>query len=222
MASRQHSYDYDWLVIGSGFGGLVSALRLSEKGYPSGCWSAGDASPTTSSRSPPPTSSATLKPAPGDEGHLPLTTFKDVSVVSGCGVGGGSLGYACTLYVPPKQFFETGSGERCRTGRALSPLITPKPSACSASPEKPARGSRRPAAARAGPGDGRGRHLQTDPRWHLLRRIRQDVPDPFFGGEGPDRTGCHLCGVPWSAASMAPRTRWSRTTSTSRRSSAPR
>ena len=45
-------------------------------------------------------------PRVGLRGIFRLTFFRDVSIVSGCGVGGGSLGYANTLYVPPKRFFE--------------------------------------------------------------------------------------------------------------------
>src|SRR5476651_1120886 len=106
MASRQDSYDYDWLVIGSGFGGSVSALRLSEKGYRVGVLECGRRFADHEF----PKSTADLKryfwnPRLGMKGIFRLTTFKDVSVVSGCGVGGGSLGYACTLYVPPKKFF---------------------------------------------------------------------------------------------------------------------
>src|SRR5579884_2631997 len=107
MGRAADSYDYDWLVIGSGFGGSVSALRLAEKGYSVGVLECGRrfadhefAKDTGDLRR------YFWSPRLGMKGIFRLTTFKDVGVVSGCGVGGGSLGYACTLYVPPKQFFE--------------------------------------------------------------------------------------------------------------------
>ena len=103
----ERDYDYDWLVIGSGFGGSVSALRLSEKGHSVGVLECGRRFADHEL----PRSTADLKryfwnPMLGMKGIFRLTIFKDVSVVSGCGVGGGSLGYANTLYVPPKAFFE--------------------------------------------------------------------------------------------------------------------
>ncbi len=67
----------------------------------------------------------------GWKGIFRLTTFKDVSVVSGCGVGGGSLGYANTLYVPPSAFFEDPQwAEHAPTGRASWRPTTPRPSGC--------------------------------------------------------------------------------------------
>ena len=100
-------FDFDWLVIGSGFGGSVSALRLSEKGHSVGVLECGRRFADDEL----PSSTADFKryswnPMLGMKGIFRLTIFKDVSVVSGCGVGGGSLGYANTLYVPPKAFFE--------------------------------------------------------------------------------------------------------------------
>jgi cholesterol oxidase len=107
MDPSQPSFDFDWLVIGSGFGGSVSALRLSEKGYSVGVLECGRRFADDEL----PRSTADLRrylwnPRLGMKGIFRLTTFKDVSVVSGCGVGGGSLGYANTLYVPPEAFFE--------------------------------------------------------------------------------------------------------------------
>jgi choline dehydrogenase-like flavoprotein len=92
-------FDYDWLVIGSGFGGSVSVLRLAEKGYSIGVLEAGRrfrdedfARTTLDSRN------CSWAPALGMRGILRMTTFKDVFISSGTGVGGGSLVYDNTLY----------------------------------------------------------------------------------------------------------------------------
>src|SRR5246127_2864857 len=105
-AAVGRSHDYDWIVVGSGFGGSVSALRLTEKGYRVGVLECGRRFADDEF----PSSTADLRryfwnPRLGMKGIFRLTTFKDVAVVSGCGVGGGSLGYANTLYVPPEAFF---------------------------------------------------------------------------------------------------------------------
>src|SRR6202042_3687393 len=101
------NFDYNWLVIGSGFGGSVSALRLSEKGYSVGVLEWGR---RFAEHEFPPSKADVRRyswnPRLGMKGIFRLTTFKAVAVVSGCGVGGGSLGYANTLYVPPDAFFE--------------------------------------------------------------------------------------------------------------------
>ena len=107
MSAKQQGFDFDWLVIGSGFGGSVSALRLAEKGYSVGVLECGRRFADHEFAE----STGDLKryfwmPRLGMKGIFRLTTFKDVSVVSGCGVGGGSLGYANTLYVPPTAFFK--------------------------------------------------------------------------------------------------------------------
>src|ERR1700712_3116854 len=91
--------EYDVIVVGSGFGGSVSALRLAEKGYRGGVLECGrrfadeDFCETTWQLS-----RSYWLPVLGLRGILRLSLFKDIVVVSGCGVGGGSLGYANTLY----------------------------------------------------------------------------------------------------------------------------
>jgi cholesterol oxidase len=204
-------FDYDWLVIGSGFGGSVSALRLSEKGYKVGVLECGRRFADHEF----PESTSDYKryfwrPKIGWKGIFRLTTFKDVSVVSGCGVGGGSLGYANTLYVPPTQFFEDAQWSGITDwGRELAPHYEE---------------AQRMLGVTTNPYD--------DPADQLLRELGEelgvsdtykktpvgvyfgepdsstsavngdsDAPngkpgknDPYFGGEGPDRTPCSLCG----------------------------
>ena len=99
--------DYDWLVVGSGFGGSVSALRLAQKGYSVGLLEAGRRFADDEL----PKSAWDLRkywfvPSLGLRGIFRLTIFKDVAIVAGAGVGGGSLVYANTLYRAPARFYE--------------------------------------------------------------------------------------------------------------------
>ncbi|MDH3334522.1 MAG: GMC family oxidoreductase N-terminal domain-containing protein, partial [Gammaproteobacteria bacterium] len=99
--------DYDWLIIGSGFGGSTSALRLTEKGYKVGVVEVGkryedeDFAESTWQLS-----RYLWAPYIGLRGIFRLFPFKDVLVASGAGVGGGSIVYANTLYRAKPQFFE--------------------------------------------------------------------------------------------------------------------
>jgi cholesterol oxidase len=119
-------HDFDWLVIGSGFGGSVSALRLAEKGYRVAVLESGRryededfAETTWNARR------YYWLPRLGLRGIFRMTLFKDVFVVSGCGVGGGSLGYANTHYRPRagSAFYRDPQwGARGLGGRARPPL----------------------------------------------------------------------------------------------------
>ncbi len=188
-------FDYDWVVVGSGFGGSVSALRLAEKGYSVNVLECGKRFRDEDF----PKSTWDVRryfwaPRLGLKGIFRLTQFKDVAVVSGCGVGGGSLGYANTLYVPPPEFFRDPQWADLEDWeRTLAPHY-----------------------AEAQRMLGVNEVAQDDPADQLLRElgehlgvgqtyrktpvgVYQDnpgktVPDPFFGGEGPDRTGCLQCG----------------------------
>jgi cholesterol oxidase len=187
-------YDFDWLVIGSGFGGSVSALRLAEKGYSVGVLECGRRFADDEF----PKNTADLRryfwnPRVGMKGIFRLTNFKDVAVVSGCGVGGGSLGYACTLYVPPKQFFEDRQwsemadwqGELAphyeEAQRMLGVVENPH--------EDPADQLLRELGEELGVGE----TYKRTPVGIYFGQAGKTVADPFFRGEGPERTGCKLC-----------------------------
>jgi cholesterol oxidase len=189
------NFDFDWLVIGSGFGGSVSALRLSEKGHSVGVLECGRRFADDEL----PRSTADLKryfwrPFLGMKGIFRLTTFRDVAVVSGCGVGGGSLGYANTLYVPPKQFFEDRQWAEMNdwepalaphyseAQRMLGVVQTPT--------DDPADQLLRELGEELGVGD----TYKKTPVGVYFGEPGVTVPDPFFGGEGPARTGCRECG----------------------------
>ena len=98
--------DYDVVVVGSGFGGSVAALRLTEKGYRVGVLEAGrrfDEStyPKTSWH----VRSFLWLPRLGCFGMQRISLLRDVMILSAAGVGGGSLLYANTLYEPLPPFF---------------------------------------------------------------------------------------------------------------------
>ncbi len=189
------AYDYDWIVVGSGFGGSVSALRLAEKGYSVAVLECGKRFADKDF----PKSTWDLRryfwaPRLGLRGIFRLTTFKDVSVVSGCGVGGGSLGYANTLYVPPAQFFEdpqwadledweaTLAPHYAEAQRMLGVVVHDD--------DDPADELLREFGERIGVGD----TYRKTPVGIYFGKPGETVADPFFEGEGPDRTGCTLCG----------------------------
>ncbi|UTI64278.1 hypothetical protein NBH00_23425 [Paraconexibacter antarcticus] len=100
------THDHDWLVVGTGFGGSVSALRLAQKGYRVGMLECGrrfrdeDFANTTWEAA-----KYYWFPKFGMKGVFRTTLFKDIFVVSGSGVGGGSLGYANTLYRARPGFY---------------------------------------------------------------------------------------------------------------------
>ncbi|GAA3165530.1 GMC family oxidoreductase N-terminal domain-containing protein [Streptomyces ramulosus] len=199
-------YDYDVLVVGSGFGGAVSALRLSEKGYRVGVLEAG----RRFSRHSLPKNSWDLRnylwaPALGCYGIQRVHLLGNVMVLAGAGVGGGSLNYANTLYVPPPQFFRDQQWghltdwqeelapyydqAKRMLGVRLNPTTTPSDVHL------------KEAAERMGVGDsfhlapvgvffGDGKDADGESR----AEPGGQVPDPYFGGKGPARTACTECG----------------------------
>jgi cholesterol oxidase len=188
-------HDYDWLVIGSGFGGSVSALRLAEKGYRVRVLECGRR--FADNEFPRSTLDARRywwAPRLGMRGIFRLSIFKDISVVSGCGVGGGSLGYANTLYVPLTPFFQDRQWrELADWETALAPHYAE---------------AQRMLGVTTNEADDHADRLLRDLADELgvaatYSKTRvgvffgapgETVPDPYFDGEGPERTGCLHCG----------------------------
>jgi cholesterol oxidase len=199
-------YDYDVVVVGSGFGGSVTALRLTEKGYRVGVLEAG----RRFTRETLPKNSWDLKnylwaPKLGMYGIQRIHLLGNVMVLAGAGVGGGSLNYANTLYVPPKPFFEDAQWRditdweeelrpyydqaRRMLGVRLNPTMTPSDVHLKAAAERMGCGDTfhmAPVGVFFGDGEDAGKTVRAEPG--------EEVPDPYFGGAGPSRRACNECG----------------------------
>src|SRR5918997_1900544 len=190
------AHDYDWLVIGSGFGGSVSALRLREKGYSVGVLECG----RRFSDADLPRSTWDFRryfwaPRLGMRGIFRLSTFKHVAIVSGSGVGGGSLGYANTLYRARRRFYEDPQwADLDDWESALAPHYDEAErmlGVVAYDEDDPADDLLREFAREIGVED---TYAKTRVGVFLGAPPGETVPDPFFGGAGPDRTGCLRCG----------------------------
>ncbi|MDQ1026732.1 cholesterol oxidase [Streptomyces umbrinus] len=202
----QDAYDYDVIVVGSGFGGSVTALRLTEKGYRVGVLEAGRRfTPGTL-----PKNSWDLKnylwaPKLGMYGIQRIHLLGNVMVLAGAGVGGGSLNYANTLYVPPKPFFEDPQWKditdwqeelkpyydqaRRMLGVRLNPTMTPSDVHLKAAAQRMGVGDTfhmAPVGVFFGDGEDADGTAKASPG--------QQVDDPYFGGAGPARKACAECG----------------------------
>lgn len=188
-------HDYDWIVVGSGFGGSVSALRLAEKGYSVAVLECGRRfgdddfpSSTWDSRN------YFWAPRVGMKGIFRLSVFKDIAVVSGCGVGGGSLGYANTLYVPPSPFFEDPQWADLEDWETtLAPHYEAAQRMLGVTvheDDDPADQLLRELGEELGVAD----TYRKTPVGVYLDNPGETVADPYFEGAGPERTGCTRCG----------------------------
>ncbi|MBU3716114.1 MAG: GMC family oxidoreductase [Candidatus Nanopelagicaceae bacterium] len=193
MAER----DFDVVIVGSGFGGSVAALRLTEKGYRVAVLEAGRRFterdfPKTSWR----LSRFLFMPRLGLRGIQRIHALPDVLVLAGAGVGGGSLVYANTLYQPPDSYFEDEQWRHITDwksellpwydqasrmlGVAKNPYFSPSDQAMKDVAEEMGVGETfkmAPLGVHFGKGPG------------VIEK------DPYFGGVGPDRHGCQQCGA---------------------------
>ncbi len=187
--------EWDYLIVGSGFGGSVSALRLAEKGHrvlmleKGRRLRAGDF----------PKTNWNLKrffwlPQVGFRGLFKMTFLGHVTALSGVGVGGGSLVYANTLPVPKDPFFAAPSwahladwkGELAPHYATVLRMLGATRNPSLTYPDEVLR--------EVGREIGRGDAFEQTDVAVYFGKPGETVPDPFFGGEGPARTGCTLCG----------------------------
>ncbi|MGW2727879.1 GMC oxidoreductase [Streptomyces sp. NPDC001494] len=203
---EEKELDYDVVVVGSGFGGSVAALRLTEKGYRVAVLEAGRRFTAADL----PKNSWDLRnylwaPALRLYGIQRIHLLRNVLVLAGAGVGGGSLNYANTLYVPPKAFFNDPQWGHITDwqkelapfydqaqrmlGVRLNPTLTPSDVHLKTVAENMGVGSSfHMAPVGVFFGDGQdsdcGRRVQPG----------EEVDDPYFGGAGPARRACTECG----------------------------
>lgn len=189
------THDYDYIIIGSGFGGSVSALRLAEKGYKILVIEKGkrfegkDFAKTNWNLR-----KWLWLPQLGFYGIQKLTFLRHASILSGVGVGGGSLVYANTLPKPKSAFYKTGSWANLEDwekdlaphyevawkmlGAAVNPNLQDSDLALKALAKN----------------IGKEKNFEATKVSVFFGEPEITVTDPFFNGKGPERTGCRFCG----------------------------
>lgn len=189
------THDFDWIVIGSGFGGSVSALRLAEKGYRVAILECGRRYRDEDYAK----SAWNLRryfwmPKLGLRGVFRMTIFRDVFIVSGSGVGGGSLGYANTLYrARPSFFTDPQWGELADWERELQPHYDTAERMLGVTSYEGV-GPADELLQEYGEEIGVGDTFKPTRVGAFFGEPGKEVEDPYFGGEGPRRSGCIRCG----------------------------
>lgn len=187
--------DYDVVVVGSGFGGSVAALRLTEKGYRVGVLEAGrrfadDELPTTSWQ----LRKFLWAPALGCYGIQRIHLLRDLVVLAGAGVGGGSLNYANTLYRPPDAFFDDPQWARLADWRAELDAHYDQAERMLGVTTYPGHTAADEVMQRVARDMGVLKSYHPTPVGVFFGRPGEEVDDPYFDGAGPRRTGCTECG----------------------------
>jgi len=199
MEHCDNQFDFDFIVIGSGFGGSVSAHRLVEKGYRVAVMEMGRRwTPDNLPRSSWSIHRYFWRPRLGLRGFFNMRFFRHATIFHGCAVGGGSITYASTLLAPSGKVWEAGTWAGLADWKAEMPQHYETARRMLGVAENrilgPADQLLKKAAEAAGCGDtfyctnvGIFQPATGEPG-------NQTFPDPYFGGDGPARTTCVACG----------------------------
>ncbi len=188
--------DYDFIIVGSGFGGSVSAHRLTEKGYRVAILEQGRrVTPEDIEAADADSKKFLWMPRLKLDGYFYQRFFRHTSIVGGIGVGGGSLVFAAVLLRPKKAFYEHPDWSNLGVdweaklaphydtaekmlGRTKNPIFDKQDEYLKKTAEEM----------------GRGDTFGPTYNGIYFGKPGEIAPDPFFDGEGPERSGCQLCG----------------------------
>ena len=191
----KESHDYDFIVIGSGFGGSVSACRLSEKGYKVAVLEMGKRWKPEDF----PKTNWNLKryfwaPLFRCFGFFRLSLFRHAWVLSGVGVGGGSLVYANVLLEPDAKVWQDPAWKDLEDWKSVMPSFYQRARTMLGAEENPHLGPADRMLKESAEAEKLGDSFKKTTVGVYFGNPGETVSDPYFGGQGPDRTGCKLCG----------------------------
>ena len=187
--------DYDYIIIGSGFGGSVSALRLTEKGYSVLVLEKGKRLQAKDF----PKTNWNLKrwfwlPSLKFFGLFRLSFFRHITILSGVGVGGGSLVYANTLPIPSDEFFTSSAWAHLADWKKELMPFYPVARKMLGTARNPRLETGDLALKKLAKELGKEDRFQPTEVAVFFGEPEKTVPDPYFGGQGPEREGCRFCG----------------------------
>ncbi len=186
---------YDYVIIGSGFGGSVSAMRLTEKGYSVLVLEKGKRfADNDFAKSNWQFWKYIWLPALRAHGILQISILKGVMVLHGAGVGGGSLGYANVLEVPSDETFATPAwNQNIKWGDVLRPHYEMAKKMLGVA-RNPKLWKADEVLQQMADEIGMGHTFRATEVGSFFGEAGVTVPDPYFAGAGPDRAGCRHCG----------------------------